>query len=118
MFGPGAAAHFRLFALVSSCRDSGSGRAEASMLTRHLGYWLDVLETLIPHRQPRIELSVFDSPVLAERLIDTVRPGLGDRAAFLVDKPGRTRGRGYATTASPCGSQRTTAKPLNSATAA
>jgi hypothetical protein len=46
VFGPGAAAHFRLFALVSSARDSGSGRTEASMLTRHLAYWLDVLETL------------------------------------------------------------------------
>ena len=65
VFGPGAAAHFRLFALVSSARDSGSGRTEANMLTRHLAYWLDVLQALIPRRQPRIELSVFDSPVLA-----------------------------------------------------
>jgi hypothetical protein len=81
--------------LVSSARDSGSGRAEAGMLARHLSYWLDVLEALIPHRQPRIELSVFDNPVLAERLIDTIRPGLSDRAAVLVDDPGRTRGRGY-----------------------
>jgi len=95
VFGPGAAAHFRLFALVSSGRDSGSGRAEADMLTRHLAYWLEVLETLIPHRQPRIELSVFDNPMLAERLTDTIRPGLADRAALLVDEPGRTRGRGY-----------------------
>ncbi len=95
VFGPGAGAHFRLFALVSSGRDSGSGRTEASMLTRHLSYWADVLEALIPNRQPRIQLSVFDNPVLAERLIDTVRPGLGNRAALLVDEPGRTRGRGY-----------------------
>jgi hypothetical protein len=95
VFGPGAGAHFRLFALVSSCRDSGSGRAEASMLTRHLSSWADVLQTLIPDRRPRIELSVFDNPVIAERLIDTVRPGLGDRAALLADEPGRTRGRGY-----------------------
>ncbi len=94
-FGPGAAAHFRLFALVSSARDSGSGRAEAGLLTRHLAYWLDVLETLIPHRQPRIELSVFDNPVIAERLTDTIRPSFGDRAALLTDEPGRTRGRGY-----------------------
>jgi len=95
VFGPGAPAHFRLLALVSSARDSGSCRTEASMLTRHLAYWLDVLETLIPHRQPRIELSVFDNPVLAERLADTVRPGLGKHAAFLIDNPDRTRGRGY-----------------------
>jgi hypothetical protein len=96
-FGPGAAAHFRLFALVSSARDSGSGHTEASMLTRHLAYWLDVLETLLPHRQPHIELSVFDNPVLAERLTDTIRPGLAGRRAFLIDKHGRTHGRGYYT---------------------
>lgn len=40
VFGPGAAAHFRLFTLVSSARDTGSGRTEASMLIRHLAYWL------------------------------------------------------------------------------
>jgi hypothetical protein len=97
VFGPGAAAHFRLFVLVSSARDSGSGRTEASMLTRHLAYWLDVLETLLPHRQPQIELSVFDNPVLAERLADTIRPGLTSRTALLVDKPDRTHGRGYYT---------------------
>ncbi len=97
VFAPGAAAHFRLFALVSSARDSGSGRTEARLLTRHLAYWLDVLETLLPHRQPHIELSVFDNPVLAERLTDTIRPGLAGRTAFLIDKPDRTRGRGYYT---------------------
>ena len=97
VFGPGAAAHFRLFALVSSARDRGSGRTEASMLTRHLAYWLDVLEALIPHRQPQIELSVFDDPVLAERLADTIRPALADQADLLIDKPDRTHGRGYYT---------------------
>jgi hypothetical protein len=97
VFGPGAAAHFRLFALVSSARDSGSGRTEARLLTRHLAYWLDVLETLLPDRQPHIELSVFDHPVLAERLTDTIRPGLAGRTKFLIDKPDRTRGRGYYT---------------------
>jgi hypothetical protein len=95
LFGPGAAAHFRLFALVSSARDSGSGRTEASMVTRHLAYWLAVLDALIPHRGPRIELSVLDHPVLAERLADTIRPGLAEHAPFLIDKPERTRGRGY-----------------------
>jgi hypothetical protein len=97
VFGPGFAAHFRLFALVSSGRDSGSGRTEASMAIRHLAYWTEVLQTLIPHRQPQIELSVFDNPVLAERLADTIRPGLADHAALLADQPDRTRGRGYYT---------------------
>jgi hypothetical protein len=54
-----------------------------------------VLDALIPHRQPRIELSVMDSPVLAERLADTVRPALAGRAALLTDQPDRTRARGY-----------------------
>jgi hypothetical protein len=95
LFGPGAAAHFRLFALVSSARDTGSGRTEAALLTRHLAYWADVLDALIPRRRPHVELSVFDRPVLAERLADTVRPGLAEHASFLIDKPDRTRGRGY-----------------------
>jgi hypothetical protein len=95
VFGPGAAAHFKLFVLVSSARDRGSGRTEADLLTAHLAYWLSVLHDLIPHRQPRIELSVFDNPVLAERLADTIRPALGAGTALLVDAPERTRGRGY-----------------------
>jgi hypothetical protein len=34
---------------------------------------------------------------LAERLADTIRPGLADHTALLVDKPDRTRGEGYYT---------------------
>ena len=88
--GPGSAK-------VARCRPAKTGRTEARLLTRHLTYWLDVLETLLPDRQPHIELSVFDHPVLAERLTDTIRPGLAGRTAFLVDNPDRTRGRGYYT---------------------
>ena len=95
VFGPGAAAHFRLFSLVSSARDTGSGRTEASLLTAHLGFWLDVLAEFLPHRDAQVELTVFGSPVLAERVADTVRPALAGRAARLVDDPGRARGRGY-----------------------
>ena len=50
-----------------------------------------------PDRQPQIELSVFDDPVLAERLADTIRPALADQADLLIDKPDRTHGRGYYT---------------------
>jgi hypothetical protein len=56
------------------------------MLTRHLAYWLDVLQDLVPHRQPRIELSVFGNPVIAERLTDTIRPALADRPPLLADE--------------------------------
>ena len=95
VFGPGAWTHFRLFSLVSSARDSGSCRTEASLVTAHLAYWLDVLRDLIPRHRPSIEVSVFDNPVLTERLADTIRPALGDAATLLVDKPERTHGRGY-----------------------
>jgi hypothetical protein len=54
---------------------------EAGLLTRHLAYWLDVLQALLPHRQPRIELTVFDNRVLAERL------------AALAEQPADTAGR-------------------------
>jgi len=70
---------------------------EAQMLARHLAFWADALDSLIPDRQPRIELSVFGDRVLAERLADTVRPALGGRAALVADNPHRSHGRGYYT---------------------
>lgn len=94
-FGPGAAAHFRLFALVSSARDTGSARTEVDLLRRHLSAWIPVLETMAPHRQPRIELTVFDHPALAARLADTVIPAYPSDIVELVEEPARERGRGY-----------------------
>jgi 4a-hydroxytetrahydrobiopterin dehydratase len=35
--------------------------------------------------------------VLAERVADTIRPALGGRAALLLDRPDRSRARGYYT---------------------
>lgn len=96
IFGPGAAAHFRLFALVSSARDTGSARTELDLLRRHLAVWIAVLET-IPHRQPQIELTVFDHPVLAARLADTVLPANSSDAVQLIEEPTREHGRGYYT---------------------
>jgi hypothetical protein len=84
-FGPGWSQHFRLFALVSSARDAGSGRTEIELLRLHLGYWQRVLDGL-PHR---LEFTVFGDPVLGDRL----------RSADLraVEDPRRERGRGYYT---------------------
>lgn len=93
-FGPGASAHFRLFALVSSARDTGSARTEVDLLRRHLAFWVAVLET-IPDRRPQIELTVFDHPVLASRLADTVLPAHSSDAVQLIEDP--TRERGYYT---------------------
>ncbi|MFG3707731.1 hypothetical protein ACGF7U_23785 [Micromonospora sp. NPDC047670] len=94
-FGPGASAHFRLLALVSSARDSGSGSTQARLLTLHLAYWQRVLAALAPGAAARLRLTVFDSPVVAERIADTVRPALAPSAVPVVDEPERRRGRGY-----------------------
>ncbi|MFC0533860.1 hypothetical protein [Phytohabitans kaempferiae] len=90
-FPAGWGAHFRLFALVSSARDTGSGDTEARLLILHLGYWRRVLADLLPPGvTPRLEYTIFDSPVLRERLADTVAP-----AVPVVEDPERERGRGY-----------------------
>ncbi|SCL73939.1 hypothetical protein GA0070608_6259 [Micromonospora peucetia] len=94
-FGPGWSAHFRLFTLVSSARDVGSGRTEARLLTLHLTYWRKVLATLLPQSAAQVRLTVLDSPVVGERIEDTVRPTLGPAGVPLVDEPERRRGRGY-----------------------
>lgn len=93
-FGPGASAHFRLFTLVSSARDAGSGRTEARLLVRHLTFWRTVLAELARTAAPRLHLTVLD-PVVGERLADTVRPALPVDGVPLHDEPGRERGRGY-----------------------
>lgn len=41
--GPGLSAHFRLFALVSSARDTGTWRTEAAMLADHVTFWRTAL---------------------------------------------------------------------------
>ncbi|MER7333161.1 MULTISPECIES: hypothetical protein [unclassified Micromonospora] len=94
-FGPTWSAHFRLFALVSSARDGGSGSTQARLLTLHLAYWQRVLAALAPQAPARLSLTVFDSPVVAERIADTVRPALDTSAVPVVDEPARRRGRGY-----------------------
>ena len=109
-FGGGASAHFRLFALVSSARDAGSGSTQARLLIRHLTYWRTVLADLAPAAAPQLHITVFDDEVIRERLADTVRPALdgnaapaGDAQALgqplvpLVDEPERRRGRSYYT---------------------
>ncbi|SBT39477.1 hypothetical protein [Micromonospora narathiwatensis] len=94
-FGPDASAHFRLFTLVSSARDAGSGRTEARLLRRHLAWWRAVLAELARPAAPRLHVTVLDDPVLGERLADSVRPALADDGIPLLDEPERERGRGY-----------------------
>jgi hypothetical protein len=93
---PGSSAHFALFALVSSARDTGSGRTEAAMLVDHLRFWAEVLAEFLPQAQPQLTWTVFGAPVLDERFADTVVPAVsGHRGVDLVADPARTRGAGY-----------------------
>jgi hypothetical protein len=61
-FGPGNAAHFRLFALVSSARDRGSGTTEAHMLIDHISFWQQLLSDVLPTTATRIPITVFGNP--------------------------------------------------------
>jgi hypothetical protein len=85
--GPGLFAHFQLFALVSSARDTGSGRVEAEMLVDHLTFWQDVLG-----EQAQFSFTSFAQTAVRERIDDTVRPAL--RAPF-VEEPDRSKGSSY-----------------------
>jgi hypothetical protein len=95
--GPGLYQHFRLFALVSSSRDQGSGALEAEMLIAHFRFWVRALTDLVPGRRLVIEFSAFDSPVLVERYRDTIVPALQPSPGTVVfeEHPERQRARGY-----------------------
>jgi hypothetical protein len=98
-FGEGQAAHFRLFTLVSSSPDAGSGTTEARLLALHLGYWTTVFRTLLPaHVAPRVAYTVFGSPVVRERIADTVLPALLGSTPPVED-PDRVRAQSYYTSA-------------------
>jgi hypothetical protein len=101
-FGRGRSAHFRLFTLVSSARDTGSGTTQARLLVLHLGFWQTILADLIPSAASQLRFTVMNSPVVRERFHDTVLPALAGPAAAavpIVDDPGRERGEGYYTDA-------------------
>jgi hypothetical protein len=94
---PGVCQHFRLFALVSSARDQGSGRTEAALLAAHLQFWARTLGDLLPGHQARVTYTVFGFPPLAERIRDTVLPALGPLppGVTVAEDPARERARGY-----------------------
>jgi hypothetical protein len=94
-FGPGNAAHFRLFALTSSARDRGSGRTEAQLVIDHISFWQRVLAEVLPTVATRITVTVFGSRVLAERLDDTIRPAVAAGPVPVVEDRVRSHGAGY-----------------------
>jgi hypothetical protein len=85
---PGRFAHFQLFALVSSTRDRGSGRAEAEVLIDHLSFWRSVLEGF--GLTPRLTFTTFRPGAVRDRILDTVQPAVG-----VTEDAGRTRGAAY-----------------------
>lgn len=94
---PGALAHFVLFALVSSARDTGSGRTEAALLTDHVRFWAAALGEVVPEVAVRIGFTSYGTPLLLERWRDTVVSALEPlpRNVSVVEEPEREHGRGY-----------------------
>ena len=95
--GPGLFQHFRLFALVTTARDRGSGRTEAAMLTSHLRFWGRALSEALPARRAALRYTVFGFPPLRERIRDTVLPALQPlpRGIVVDEDADRQRARGY-----------------------
>ena len=90
--GPGLAAHFRLFALVSSARDRGSGVTESEMLGDHLAFWSSVLSECIPQRATRLTITQLGAGSVGERVLAEVSAGgrAADRRFFRrPDRPSR-----------------------------
>ncbi|ADB35916.1 hypothetical protein Kfla_6927 [Kribbella flavida DSM 17836] len=87
--GPGMFAHFQLFALVSTARDTGSGRLEAELLLDHLRYWHAVLGD-----KADFSFTTFAPTALRERIDDTVRPAL---PVELIEDSQRDKGSNYYT---------------------
>jgi hypothetical protein len=92
-----AFAHFVIFALVSSARDSGSARTEAQLLIMHLGFWQQVLDDLIGPTWGRFAYTLIDNQPAGHRLVDNVQLELPE--VPLTEYPGRTQGIGYYRTA-------------------
>lgn len=94
---PGAFQHFRLFALVSSARDGGSGTTEAALLTAHLAFLSRALGELLPAGRTAISYTVFGFRPLGERIRDTVLPALEPLpdGVSVEEDPARQRARGY-----------------------
>jgi hypothetical protein len=96
-FGPGVSPHFRLFALVSSARDTGTARTESRLLRRHIRYWLDVLLDVIPDEQPRVEVTCWPEGRAARQTHDAIRQWVDEQnlGEWVVEAPDRSHARGY-----------------------
>ena len=96
--GPGQYPHFKLFALVSSGRDRGSGLVEAQFIVDHLRFYATVISAIVPTMAAELVVSTFRRSAIDERL-DELLPALAEfapRIAVRRDRD-RTHGRGYYT---------------------
>jgi hypothetical protein len=85
-----ASAHFRLFNLVSSTRDRGSGTAQDALLLEHLRAWTVILNDVLGSVPWHVGFTVFRHGAVGERLIDTVLPALDGWNVRTRDLPTRT----------------------------
>jgi hypothetical protein len=92
-----AFAHFVIFALVSSARDSGTARTEAQLLIMHLTFWQQVLDDLLGAAGVASPTPLIDNQSIGDRLVDAIQSELPD--APLTEYPERTQGIGYYHTA-------------------
>ena len=92
-----AFAHFVIFALVSSARDSGTARTEAQLLIMHLSFWQQALNDLLGPSWGRFAYTLIDNQSIGHRLVDAIQSELPD--ASLAEYPERTQGIGYYHTA-------------------
>jgi hypothetical protein len=83
-----AFAHFVIFALVSSARDSGSTRTVAQLLIMHLGFWQQVLDELLGPTWGRFAYTLIGDQSIGRPLVDMVQSELPD--APLTGYPERT----------------------------
>jgi hypothetical protein len=86
-----AFAHFVIFALVSSARDSGSLRTEGQLLIMHLDFWQQILDELLGSACGRFAYTMIDSQ--GYRLVDKVQSELP--GVPWTEYPERTQGIGY-----------------------
>lgn len=98
-YGPSSSTRPKLWptsssiSLVSSARDSGSGRTEAGLLVAHLSFWAEMAVELLGGEGIRIDLTVIGDGPVRDRVDDTVRRRLS--GVPLHDPPQRTQGIGY-----------------------
>jgi hypothetical protein len=96
-FAPPNRQHFKLFALVSTARDVGSGQAEAALVERHLRYYAEALSMVLPQRQLRLRYTCYDDSAEARRIVEAALNALGPLPdqVEIVEEPDREHGRGY-----------------------